>query len=423
METYDQPMSEAGAYPRFAERVLIEALGDSPVVLLHGPRQSGKTTLARFVGERRGYTYLTFDDDVIRQSADADPSGFVSGLPDRVVLDEVQRVPAIFTAIKAAVDRRRQPGKFLLTGSANVLFVPALADSLAGRMEILQLFPLAQTELARKESSFLAALLQGRFKTRRVDRLGDALVERIVAGGYPAALARTAGRRRAVWYRDYLDAIVQRDVRDLARVSALDVLPRLLALAAGQSARLLNVSELAGPFNVSRPTIREYVTLLERVFLLEELPPWHNNRLKRLVKAPKLHFGDTGLACSLLGIDVRSLASDRDLLGQLLETFVFQELRRQATWHADPLSFFHFRDRDDFEVDIVIERGAREVVGVEIKASATVRASDFRGLRKLKDAAGRRFAGGVVLYDGEASASFGDGLFAVPIRMLWETVN
>lgn len=243
------------------------------------------------------------------------------------------------------------------------------------------------------------------------------------SGGYPAALARPAGRRRGSWYRDSLDAIVQRDVRDLARISALDALPRLLTLAAGQTARLLNVSELAAPFSVSRPTIRDYVTLLQRVFLLEELPPWHSNRLSRLVKTPKLHVGDTGLACSLLGVDTAALNADRTLLGQLLETFVFQELRRQASWYADPLSLFHFRDKDDFEVDIVIERGARGVAGVEVKASATVMAADFRGLRKLKEAAGRGFAGGVVLYDGETAASFGDGLLAVPIRTLWETAS
>ena len=414
-------MPDASFFPRFAETGLVEALGDSPVVLLHGPRQSGKTTLARLVGEQRGYAYLTFDDAVARESASADPAGFVDTLPPHVILDEVQRVPALFTALKAAVDRERLPGRFLLTGSSNVLLVPSLADSLAGRMEILRLFPLAQTELARHDSGFLAALMTGNFQTRRSDRLGGELAERIVAGGYPAALVRQTHRRRAAWYRDYLDAIVQRDVRDLARLRSLDTLPRLLALAAGQTARLLNVSELSGPFNVSRPTVREYVTLLQRVFLLEELPPWHSNRLSRLVKTPKLHAGDTGLASALLGVDAAALSAERELLGQLLETFVFQELRRQASWHEAHLEFFHFRDRDHFEVDIVIERGAREIVGVEVKASATVVPSDFRGLRKLQETAGRHFKCGVVLYDGETTASFGDGLFAVPIRTMWET--
>lgn len=416
-------MTSPGIYPRLAETRLLEALADSPVVLLHGPRQCGKTTLAKLVGGRLGFTYITFDDDVARQGAEADPAGFIDRLAGPAILDEIQRVPGLFTALKATVDRRREPGRFLLTGSANVLLVPHLADSLAGRMEILRLYPLAQVELARRESTFLANLLGGAFKTRRSARLAGELAERIVAGGYPAALTRSVGRRRATWYRDYLDAIIQRDIRDLARIGALEALPRLLALTAGQTARLLNISELAAPFSVSRPTIRDYVTLLQRVFLLEELPPWHSNRLSRLVKTPKLHLGDTGLACALLGVDGAALNADRTLLGQLLETFVFQELRRQGSWYEDPLSFFHFRDRDDFEVDIVIEKGSRSVAGVEVKASATVTAADFRGLRKLKDAAGSAFVGGAVLYDGETSVSFGDGLFAVPIRALWETAK
>lgn len=413
-------MADHGLYARLAEPRLLEALGDSPVVLIHGPRQSGKTTLARSLGERRGYSYLSFDDDVVRNAAQSDPAGFVDDLAARAILDEVQRVPAIFTALKSSIDRRREAGRFILTGSANVLLLPRISDSLAGRMEILRLHPLAQCELARRAPRFIDALFGDGFKTRTVPRLGGELAERIVTGGFPAALARQPGRRRAAWYRDYLDALVQRDVRDLARIGALDALPRLLTLAAGQTARLLNVAELSAPFQLSRPTIGDYVTLLERVFLLDRLPPWHSNRLSRLIKTPKLHIGDTGLACALLGIDAAALAADRTLLGQLLETFVFQELSRQAIAQDQRLDFFHFRDRDDFEVDIVIERGARQIAGIEVKAAATVTGSDFRGLRKLRDAAGARFAGGVVLYDGAAEAGFGDGLHAVPLRRLWE---
>lgn len=414
-------MAEPVLYPRYAEPRLTEALADSPVVLIHGPRQCGKTTLAQSVGARLGHTYLTFDDDVTRGAAEADPAGFVADLPERAILDEVQRVPSLFAALKTAVDRRRVAGRFMLTGSSNVLLVPKLADSLAGRMQIQRLHPLAQCELARRAPGFVDALFEGRFKTRRSDRLGARLSERVAAGGYPAALARPAGRRRAAWYRDYLDALVQRDVRDLARIGSLDALPRLLALAAAQTARLLNVTDLASPFQLSRPTIRDYVTLLERVFLLEALPPWHSNRLSRLVKTPKLHVGDTGLACALLGVDGPDLAADRPMLGQLLETFVFQELRRQASWHDKALAFFHYRDKDGAEVDVVIERGARAVAGVEVKSAATVTAADFRGLRKLRQAAGKRFAAGLVLYDGETTAGFGDDMFAVPVRALWET--
>ncbi len=407
-------------YPRFAMAALTAALADAPVVLIHGPRQCGKTTLAREIATSQGAAYFSFDDAVTLGAATADPVGFVADLPEPCVLDEVQRAPALFTAIKAAVDRGRRPGRFLLTGSANVLLVPTLADSLAGRMEILRLHPLAQSELAGTVPGFLDALFAGRFKARAYGRLGKELATRIAAGGYPAALRRATPRRRAVWYRDYIETLVQRDVRDLARIASLDALPRLLALAAGQTARLLNVSELAAPFQLSRPTIQDYVTLLERVFLLERLAPWHSNRMSRLVKTPKLHLGDTGVACALLGLDAESLWQDRAVLGHLLETFVFQELRRHASWREDDIRFHHFRDKDGAEVDLVLERGARELAGVEVKAAATVTAADFRGLRKLRSAAGKRFVAGVVLYDGEASVRFGEGLFAVPIRALWE---
>jgi hypothetical protein len=408
-------------YPRFAQPSLVEALADTPVVLVHGPRQCGITTLAQIVGRKRDYAYFSFDDDVTLAAATADPVGFVTDLPERVILDEVQRAPGIFSTLKSAADRGRTPGRFLLTGSANVLLLPALADSLAGRMGILRLHPLAQCEMAERPPRFLDVLFAGAFKARKAERLGKALAERIAAGGYPAALARSTPRRRTAWYRDYIETLVQRDVRDLARIGSLDALPRLLALAAGQTARLINISDLASPFQLSRPTIRDYVTLLERVFLLEELPPWHSNRLSRLIKTPKLHVGDTGLACALLDLDASALVQDRGTLGQLLETFVFQELRRQASWHEQEIRFHHYRDKDGAEVDLVLERGAGQVAGVEVKASATVTAADFRGLRKLKDAAGKRFAAGVVLYDGGTSAGFGDRLYAVPIRALWET--
>jgi len=413
-------MITAPLYQRYIQPRLLEALADTPVVLVHGPRQCGKTTLARTVGDAVGYVYYTFDDDVLCAAAAEDPVGFVADLSDRVILDEVQRVPKLFTSIKAAVDRDRVPGRFILTGSANVLLLPDLADSLAGRIEILRLHPLAQSELSKKTPDFLDTLFHGALKGTTRPRLGKELAERIVAGGYPSALLRSSARRRLVWYRDYIETLVQRDARHLARISAMDALPRLLSLAAGQTARLINVADLAVPFQLTRPTIREYVTLLSRLFLLEELPPWHSNRLSRLIKTPKLHLGDTGVACALLGINAEVLASDRTLLGQLLETFVFQELRRQASWHEEAVAFYHFRDKDGVEVDIVLEGSGQRLAGVEVKASATVTAADFKGLRKLKEAVSERFAAGVVLYDGEATVSFGEGLFAIPISRLWE---
>ncbi len=410
----------ARSYPRLVAPRLREALADTPAVLIHGPRQAGKTTLARLVGEPKGYRYLSFDDEAVLAAARRDPVGFVAGLPARTILDEVQRAPEIFTSLKAAIDARRSSGRFILTGSANVLLVPRLAESLAGRMGLLRLHPLSQCELDGRQPRIIDALFAGRFKTRVFERLGSGLVSLIVAGGYPAALERQVATRRAAWYLDYVETQVQRDVRDLSRIHSLDALPRLLAVAARHTASLINVADLASPFQLTRQTIHDYVTLLERVFLLERLPAWHTNQLSRLVKRPKLHMGDTGVACALLGVDRKALEADQTLFGSLLETFVVQELRRQASGRAQRVEFFHFRDRDDFEVDIVLEQGHAGLVGVEVKAAASVSDGDLRGLRKLRDAAGQRFTAGVVLYDGTATIPFGDDLYAVPLRALWE---
>ena len=398
----------------------MEALSDSPAVLIHGPRQCGKSTLARVVGDPREYQYITFDDHVARAAAQSDPTGFILGLDEKTVLDEVQRVPFLFTALKQEIDALGAPGRFILTGSSQVLLVPALSDSLAGRMDIIRLHPLSQGEISGGVPSFLDDLFSGTFQTSNTRRMGDELAEIIVGGGYPAALARPTHRRRANWYRNFIDSQLQRDVRDLANISALDALPRLLAAAASQTARLFRLSDLSSGFQLSRNTIGSYAGLLERLFLIDRLLPWHSNRLKRLVKASKLHIGDTGLGCALIGAGPGALVQDRALLGQYLESFVLQELKRQAIYQEVPPEFFHYRDKDQFEVDIVIERGALQVAGVEVKAAASVTTADFRGLRKLKRTAGDRFAAGAVIYDGEITASFGDGMFAVPVRRLLE---
>ena len=409
-------------FSRLAEAKLREALQDTPVVLLHGPRQSGKTTLAKKVGDELGRAYISFDDTVQVAAAEADPKGFIADIEGPVTLDEVQRVPSLFTSIKAAVDEDRQPGRFLLAGSTNVPLVPHLADSLAGRLEVLPLLPLSQCEIegvpARLLSSLLATVPLARMPKTGYQRLGIKLAERIIAGGYPAALMHPKQSRRSSWYKNYVTAIIQRDVRSLANLASLDALPRLLQITAAQTAQLLNVAGLASPFQLSRPTIRDYVTLLEQVFLIDELPAWYVNRHKRLVKTRKVHLGDTGVAAALLGYGGKDLYGDREYYGQLLETFVLQELKRQASGSAVDVHFYHFRDRDGYEVDVVLESGPRKIVGIEVKASSTVVQRDFRGLRKLASSA-PGFILGIVFYDGDAIVPFGEHMKAVPIAALW----
>ncbi len=407
-------------YRRFAMHRLEEATRDTPVVLIHGPRQCGKTTLARTFGDERSYEYVTFDDTVQLDGANSDPEGFIRSLSGHVILDEIQRAPGLFLPLKAAVDRDRLPGRFILTGSTNVLLLPRLADSLVGRVEVLRLHPLSQEELAAKESDFLGTLFAASFKSRTIPHSGLDLADRIVNGGYPEVQFRESPFRKASWYREYIDTIAQRDVSDLARIASLDSLPRLLRLAAAQTSRLVNIADFASAFQLSRPTIRDYVQLLERVFLIEQLPPWSSNRISRLIKSSKLHITDTGLAAALLGADADTLRKDRVLLGQLLETFVLQELRRQASRGDGDVSFYHFRTKDGVEVDLVLEAVGSNIAGIEIKASASVTKSDFRGLTKLRDAHSDHFTCGVVLYDGESIVSFGDRLFAVPLHALWE---
>ncbi|GAB4224945.1 MAG: ATP-binding protein [Acidobacteriota bacterium] len=409
-----------GYRPRLLERRVRETLGRFPVVLVQGPRQSGKTTLVRRIAALLGREYFTLDDEVVRAAASADPIGFVEALPGSCVIEEIQRVPDLFLPIERRVDGDRRPGSFLLTGSTSVLLVPGLSESLAGRMAMLRLHPFAQCELEGRRAAFLAALRSGRLPLRRMPRLGPQLATRITTGGYPPAVPISDPNLRAAWYRDYVEAILQRDVREFSQVRHLDVMPRLLEVAASQTARTFNLTRLAGPFRLTAPTIASYIAMLERVFLIERVPAWHATRLRRATKAPKLHVADTGLACALLGAGDDVLLRERELLGQLFETFVLQELRRQAGGLDEETRFFHYRDRDGREVDIVLEFAGRWVAGVEVKAGATVRERDFHGLRQLARVAGERFVCGAVVHDGETCIGFGDRMFAVPARMLWE---
>ncbi|MCF7822150.1 MAG: ATP-binding protein [Mariprofundaceae bacterium] len=408
------------SYPRLLQPRLEEALDDTPVVLIHGPRQCGKTTLAKKVGDLRGYTYLSFDDVNLVSAAKADPIGFVDRLTDKVILDEIQHVPELFSSIKHTVDRERSPGRFLLTGSANILLLPKLSDSLAGRIDIIHLHALSRCEIENSGKGLLEQLFRGEFEVGVLEKLGTKLAKYVVEGGFPEPQQRKSARRKSQWYANYIETLVQRDIRDLARISNLEAMPKLLQLAAHQSAQLLNKQALASPFQMSRQTVDSYFTLLQKIFLVDVLPAWHSNRGKRLIKTPKVHMSDTGLASALLGLSVDQLDSDRTMLGHLLESFIYNELRRQASWSNSDIQFYHFRDKDQYEVDIVMEQHGGGVVAVEVKAAATVTEKDFKGLKRLQSMVGSSWKMGIVFFDGEIPLSFGDGLIAMPISGLWD---
>jgi hypothetical protein len=317
-------------HPRFAAASVATALRDTPVVLVTGPRQCGKTTLVRdlIAGHRE---YLTLDDDTILAAARSDPAGLVRGL-DRCTIDEVQRAPDLLRSIKMSVDADRRAGRFLLTGSANLLTVPHVSESLAGRMEIVNLLPLSQAEIHGRKPAFLKSAFQGKLGRPRETLIGEDLVGAVLTGGYPEMLRRKQPERRRAWARDYIRAIVQRDVRDIAEVEKLDQIPRLLRVLAQYSGQLTNFTQMGAQVGFDDKTTRKYVGILEQLFLVRRIEPWFRNRLKRLVKTPKLHFLDSGLLATLLGVTAEGIRKDRTVFGRILETFVFSEVLKQIAW-------------------------------------------------------------------------------------------
>ena len=407
-------------YRRNIENKLIAALADTRVVLLNGARQVGKSTLAQQLAQQRGGQYLTLDDPVIAELARTDPSALINGAAGLTVIDEVQSAPGLFPALKREVDRNPAPGRFLLTGSANVFMLPTAAESLAGRMEVLTLEPLSQAEIEGLSHNLVDALFDAVPWERRTVRTDRAdLVHRLVASGFPEALGRGEPQRRDAWFGAYLASLLQRDVRDYANIEGLSDLPRLLALLAARTSSLLNMAEVSRSTGIAHSTLRRYLTLLEALFIVQPLPAWSTNLGKRLVKAPKLHLIDAGLVAHLQGNANPVALGLSPHLGPLLETFVVQEVRRHLRWAATPATAWHFRTAAGREVDLVLEAPGRRIVGIEVKASASVSQSDFNGLRELATAAGRGFARGVVLYTGEQLVSFEDRMWAVTLGVLW----
>ena len=399
---------------------LLEALQDRPVVFLRGARQTGKSTLVQWIARHKyPAQYLTLDDPTVLAAARSDPAGFVQGLQGPVILDEVQRVPELFLPIKAEVDRDRKPGRFLLTGSADPLLLPQISEALVGRMEVLTLWPFSQGELENRLEGFVDLLFQEQPDLSGSWQLSlPELAERIVTGGFPEVVSLPVHRRQG-WFGSYVTTLLYREVQALSHLERVEALLRLLSLAASRISSIVNYAEFSRSLDLPQSTLKRYWSLLQATFLLQHLPAWSVNLGKRLIKSPKMFLVDTGLAAHLLGLDATALLEQRERLGALLENFVALEILKQIAWSKRRPRLYHFRSAEGKEVDLVLEDPSGRVVGIEVKATATVQSRDFRGLRHLADLLGSRFLRGIVLYTGIHTVPFGKNLLAVPLPALW----
>jgi uncharacterized protein len=409
-------------FRRFMARKLLASLQDTPVVLLIGARQTGKSTLVQEItkGEHSA-RYITLDDATFLAAAANDPTGFLEAMLGPVIIDEVQHAPGLFPAIKATVDRDRTPGRFLLTGSANVLLLPKISESLAGRMEILTLWPLSQAEIEGAGSGFIDILFTDirdmPATVPSLDKTG--LIERILASGYPEPLARESAARRRAWFSSYLTSILTRDVRDVANIEGLTEMPRLLAVLASRMSELLNVADISRNVGIPYTTLHRYMSLLQTIFLVQLLPAWSTNLGVGITKSPKLLFNDTGLAASFIGVDADRLMADGTLFGHLLENFAIMEIIKAIGVSTTSPSVYHYRTTAGVEVDLVLEAPDGRLIAFEVKASSTVTAKDFKGLRSFSAVAGEQFKCGIVIYTGRELVPFGGKFFALPLQTLW----
>lgn len=411
-------------YQRYIVENIVDSFADTPVILINGARQVGKSTLCKSLIKEGLFQaeYLTMDDPVVLEAATSDPMGFLLDQPDTLIIDEIQRAPELFVSLKKLIDDDRQKRRVVLSGSANVLALPRLSDSLAGRMGIYDLWPLSQDEIRGRKSNFLEILFskEERFKSTGFE--WKEIAACLSKGGYPESLNRNSLERRANWFESYMRTILQKDIQELTKIEGLKELPDILQMIALRISSTLNMSSISGQLGVKHTTFRRYLSLLQNIFLLVQLPAWSTNAEGRFVKSPKIYINDTGLLSYLMGdLDNEELYASRSTAGPALENFVVMEIIKQATWCKKRLKLFHFSIHQGAEVDIVIEQGPKRIYGIEVKSAATVSKEDFKGLKKLRELSKDRFKKGIVLYTGEKTVSFEQDLKAVPVSALWET--
>lgn len=400
---------------------LLAALGDTPAVMLVGPRQAGKSTLVKeLAAGPHPARYISLDDLRTLDAACEDPVGFVERFDEPLIVDEIQRAPELLLPIKAAIDRDRRPGRFILTGSAQVMLLPKVSESLAGRVEVHTLWPFSQAEIEGVAGRMTDWLLDESAEPPEAPATPRSeLIERVERGGYPEAVARERDRRDE-WLAAYITAIVQRDLRELANIERLSGVPAVLASLAARVRAPLNKTEVSSSVGIPRTSLDRYLTLLEHVFLVRRLPAWHTNRIKQITKSPKLLISDSAVLTHLLQVDRRRLGDDAALLGAVVECFVGMELAKQISASPARASLLHMRTARGAEVDFVVEGADGRIAGIEVKSSATVRRDDFKHLATLRDRLGKgRFVRGVVLHAGAERLSFGERLEAWPLSALW----
>lgn len=403
-------------FTRKINNKLHSILSDTPALLITGPRQSGKTTLVKSLSPTM--TYFTLDDELDRSYALTDPTGFIRR-SERMIIDEIQRAPNLLFAIKKSIDDNRQSGRFILTGSTNVLTMPSFADSLAGRMENLTLLPLSQAEMVNSQTNWLDAVFSGNILAPNPCDVGEVLIDKLISGGYPEVVARSSEKRKQDWCVQYINALLTRDILDVSGIAKAAQMPKFFSIIAQMAGGLSNAAKAAGEIGIDRKTAAKYMSILEQMYLISEVPSWSSNAISRIVKSPKIQFIDSAILTTLLGQTKSSLLRDRAAMGALTESFVLSELLKMSSYSDHRYHFSHYRDASKNEVDFIVENERNDLVAIEVKASATIGMNDFKGIKHFHSLVGDNLTAGIVLYDGDEIKSVGDKLWAVPLSSLW----
>lgn len=405
-------------YPRWQMATIKQLMLERRVLLLSGVRQCGKTTLAHQL-ESEETEYRTLDDGTLREAAENDPQGFIKRNVKTLIIDEVQRVPPLLSAIKKAVDEDISSGQYLLTGSTNIQSLPTVSESLAGRIAKIRLRPLAQGEIERTTPSFIDSAFNQSFSSSNTSYDRDAILDIAFRGGFPEPML-LQDRARKRWHNDFIYAILERDLKEIARIHRKNAMRELVHTLAAWSGKFMDLSAIGSGLSIRRSTIESYINALETLYLVERVYPWTKTDYARVGKQSRLFMVDSGLMTSLLGWKMNQVRLDSDRSGKLIETFAFNEIMAQNDASDNRYELFHYRDREKREIDFIIEREDDALLGIEIKAGSAVTKRDFTHMRWFqKNLARKQAFVGIVLYTGEYPASFGDNLWAVPFGLLW----